>query len=101
MNNPTPSAEIVEKWNKDFELSLLDDPYWRQEHFSKYGDGSYALPTVEHMWQGFLIARSTVVIPLPEKISLGFGTNRSFTYVEVEPLIEAIESQGYKTKRGE
>lgn len=112
MNNPTPTPEIVENWKQEFEsrvVPILRRLYPPHDHASdswfliRQGNG-YLHPMTNAAWDIFLMARSTVVIPLPNPINaIQIG---HFMDGDTECLIDwdvqvAIESRGYKTRRGE
>jgi hypothetical protein len=92
----TITPEIEAKWRAEFEQLTINGCVLADLKAKPCGE--YFNHHTESQWQGFLMGRSTVEFSLPEKVSVGFGTNRSFAYIEIEPLIEAIESQGYRVK---
>jgi len=99
-------TDQIEKWQEEFESMIGEENIKRNgapfnvvgfSHLSPK-EGSYRLPSIESMWQGFLMAkRNMPVIELP-KPELCFTSSPSghgaFAYVQLEPLIERLEKAG-------
>ncbi len=89
MANP----EIIEKWRAEF-IALLEKSKTYKPIYLSSVDGIFVSNTVESAWQGFLIARESVVIKLPDCADIRYPK----TYRQaIESL---IKEQGYRV-RGE
>jgi hypothetical protein len=87
MTNP----EIVEKWRSEFESEFEENMLKRNSA------GGYINSHVNSMWQGFLMARESVVINLPPRYVLNAGGD----YIKLFQLEDSIESQGYRVRSGD
>jgi carbonic anhydrase len=64
MNSQNKSPEILGKWRTDFEM-LSQAKSMVPVDFSRYEQGEYKTPYTQATWQGFLMARLSVEIDLP------------------------------------
>ena len=104
--------EQIEKWRKEFELMIGEENTKKNgapfnvvgySHLSPK-EGSYRLPSIDSMWQGFLMAkRNMPVIELPQGHLMddpdGMGSGR---YIMIETVERALNRAGAKyTIKGE
>lgn len=104
------SDELVEVWRKQFELMIGDENIKKNaKPFNVVGyshlspkEGTYRLPSIEAMWQGFLMAkRSQPVIELPEILyewDMERDSDQKVQYLDYENTIHSITSAGYQYK---
>jgi len=83
-------TDQIEVWRKEFEQLT-----GATRHPT---DGGYYSNELESMWQGFVMAKRAqpvILLPKPEVcFAASQGGHGSFAYVQLEPLIEAIEKAG-------
>jgi len=93
MNNPTP-PEVVEQWRAEFESIML-------EKFKELKIDFVRTEIIKAGWNGFLMARQSVVIELPEK----YGDNVFTDEYEkgfndcIDHCSWKIEAHGYAVSR--
>ena len=101
MTNP----EIVEAWRSEFEakFSPMFSMHRKASTTSMVSFGfipsipnGYESVHTDCAWQGFLVARSTVEIEIPEKIKRIDAQYHDIVYVE--HLVISVQSQGYRVK---
>ena len=102
-NNPLPpaNAEIVAKWREEHKEILLETKEYCLAHFQASKEtGEYYDWKIEASWQGFLMARQSVVIDLNITSKTHPHINHCSTYGDA--LYDAklhIEAQGYAVRR--
>lgn len=104
MSNPNPlppaNAEIVAKWRADFESEFKGsngDFKRGNSHF--YGNDQYTNVATMWAWQGFLIARQSVLIELPKASPCQLVGQTHLVEQGINSVARSIEAQGYAVSR--
>ena len=109
MINKKPSAEIVEKLRHEYAAWFLNEYHVRIEFdgdavkaplLGGRSQGRSVSLAANVGWNSFLIARSTVVIKLPDPIEFDDGHEEPSKHYWPTQIKASIESQGYKIKIG-
>jgi len=85
------SDEVVGRWRTEFES--MKSPQAIQRDYRNPSD--YWNDQVQHQWQGFLMARQSVVIELPEPLEFDDGHDEPSLHYWPTQLKNAIQAQGY------